>query len=121
MLVDEEEDNPPTPSTTDETTPVLDSDMEISINALTGQLGIHTIRILKTIKCTNVVILIDSGSTHSFIDPSTAQRAGCSTDPTAHLLVGITNGDKAISRGICTNLQWSMQSHSFTHTIRLLP
>lgn len=57
---------------------------------------------------------------HNFIDPQIAQQAGYSVDPKVHMLVGITNGDKTVSIGICANLPWSMQSHD-SHPIRLLP
>lgn len=49
-----------------------------------------------------------------------AKLTSCGVDPTAHMLVGVANGDKAVSQGICPNLTWAMQGHTFSHPIRLL-
>lgn len=94
--------------------------MEIYVNALIGRVGLNTIRIVGMIKKHKVTILIYSGSTHSFIDHNVAHSTSCSVDPTAYMLVGIANGDKTFSQGICSELVWTMQGHSFTHPICLL-
>lgn len=54
------------------------------------------------------------------MDQNLASLAGCTTDTIAHMLVGIANGNKTVSTGICPNLVWTMQGRSFSHSIRLL-
>ncbi|KAL4319829.1 hypothetical protein GQ457_18G007350 [Hibiscus cannabinus] len=52
---------------------LVDEELEISINALTGSVGHITLRIQGTIKGKPLSILVDSGSTHSFINPGWAK------------------------------------------------
>ncbi|XP_026450604.1 uncharacterized protein LOC113350689 [Papaver somniferum] len=52
--------------------PALESDMEIFLHALTGNVSGDTIRIPGFIKKKAISILIDTGSTHSFIDSALA-------------------------------------------------
>lgn len=66
ILIADDELVPTPPTLQDDTTPLVDSDLEISINALTGQVGVNTIRITETIKKKKVLILIDSGSTQLY-------------------------------------------------------
>lgn len=68
---------------------LLEFGMEILVNALTGQVNLHIIRIISTIKKKKVTILIDSGSTYSFINQDIAHHTGCIADPTTHMLIGI--------------------------------
>ncbi|XP_026433888.1 uncharacterized protein LOC113331395 [Papaver somniferum] len=85
----------------------VESDMDISLHALTGAVAGDTIRIPGTIKRHKVSILIDTGSTHSFIDCELARKLNCSISPTGHMLVIVVNGDKT--------------NHHFTEDLRILP
>lgn len=49
---------------------------EISVNALSGSKSIGTIRLQGMIKGKRISILIDSGSTHSFIDSRMIKQLG---------------------------------------------
>lgn len=51
------------------------------------------------------MILIDSGSTHSFLDETTAMELQCPTLATFPLLLTVANGNKMISRFKCQNFQ----------------
>lgn len=66
MLIVDPEDPPTVPPIAEEEIELIESDMEIFINALTGQTGINTIRILGTIKKKQITILIDSSSTQLY-------------------------------------------------------
>ncbi|XP_026439438.1 uncharacterized protein LOC113341994 [Papaver somniferum] len=100
--------------------PTVESDMEISLHALTGHAIGDTIRIPGILHNCKISVLIDTGSTHSFIDCDLATSLGCDITPTANISVTVANGDKTVSNGICTSLQWKMQNHSFAGNPRLL-
>ncbi|XP_026378573.1 uncharacterized protein LOC113273013 [Papaver somniferum] len=99
----------------------INFDIEISLHALTGTVTGETIRIPGILNKHKVSILIDSGSTTSFIDSTLASTLHCTITPTASMLVIVANGDKTCSTGICSKLQWSMQGHKFVEDLRLLP
>jgi hypothetical protein len=48
--------------------------LEISIHAISGIPTPNTMRIIGTIQQQRVVILVDLGSTHNFLDPSVVKR-----------------------------------------------
>ncbi|KAL4369229.1 hypothetical protein GQ457_05G012890 [Hibiscus cannabinus] len=96
-----------------------DDKLEISMNALTGSVGYSTIRIQGTIKGNPVSILVDSGSTHSFITPGWAKE-GLELVQTSPLIITVANGEKLHSTTKVKQLQWQMQGHSFLHDFRVL-
>ncbi|XP_026433313.1 uncharacterized protein LOC113330698 [Papaver somniferum] len=100
-------------------TPV-DSGMEISLHALTGTISGDTIRILGLLKKHKISILIDSGSTHSFIDSALSTKLHYEIQPNAHLLVIVANGERTVISGVCPQIQWSMQDYQFSGDLRLL-
>ncbi|XP_026398846.1 uncharacterized protein LOC113294680 [Papaver somniferum] len=94
-----------TPNDTDKEPP-LDSDMEISLHALTGTISGDTIRIPGLLKKQAISILIDTA---------------CPIAQTASLLVTVANGDKTVSSGLCYQLECSMQGQKYCGDLRLLP
>jgi hypothetical protein len=52
-----------------------DSKLEISLQAITGSAYPKTMRVLGSINGQQLVILIDSGSTHNFLDANFAKKA----------------------------------------------
>ncbi|XP_026409962.1 uncharacterized protein LOC113305068 [Papaver somniferum] len=99
----------------------VQSDIEVSLHALTGSATGDTIRIPCLLLQRKVSILIDSGSTTSFIDRTLASSLKCPIEQTPSMLVTVSNGDQTVSTGICSNLQWSMQGYAFVENLRLLP
>ncbi|XP_026410555.1 uncharacterized protein LOC113305769 [Papaver somniferum] len=98
----------------------IDSDMEISLHAITGTVTGDTIRIPGLLKSKSISILIDTGSTTSFLDCSLATKLKCRVEQTAPMLVTVANGEKTMSTGICSKLHWSMQGYHFTEDLILL-
>lgn len=68
----------------------------------------------------SVVALIDSGSTHSFLDPRVISSADYSVTKTKPMLIEVANGGTMISDSICRGVNWSLQGHSFQNDFRLL-
>ncbi|XP_026439743.1 uncharacterized protein LOC113338565 [Papaver somniferum] len=96
-------------------------DLDISLHALNGNATGDTIRIPGVLNNHKVSILIDSGSTTSFIDSALATSLQCNIDSTAPMKVTVANGEYTLIHGICTQLQWSMHVHTFVENLRLLP
>ncbi|XP_026398810.1 uncharacterized protein LOC113294638 [Papaver somniferum] len=95
--------------------------IEISLHALTGATTHETIRISGHLNKHTVTVLIDTCSTHSFIDATLISQLGLHVSPTGHMLVTVANGDSTISQDICHNLTWEMQGYQFSANLRSLP
>jgi len=61
-----------------------------------------------------VVILIDTRSNHSFLDPNVAKKAKLPAHEGSMLSVKVANGDSVPCQGYCAAVQVSMQGHSFS-------
>lgn len=64
-------------------------------------------------------ILMDTGSTSTFIDSVTAHKMGCKISPAPLIHINVAGGGILSSHQICHNFT-SMQGHTFTYTIRLI-
>ncbi|KAL4310989.1 hypothetical protein GQ457_01G000170 [Hibiscus cannabinus] len=93
--------------------------LEISINALIGNVGCNTLRIQGTIKGRPLNILVDSGSTHSFITAAWAKE-GMEVVQTQPMAITVANGEKLYSTAKSNLLSWKMQGHRFEHNFRVL-
>jgi hypothetical protein len=86
---------------------------EISIHALAGSPSPKTMCILGYVNDCAVVILIDTGSTHNFMDPSIQQRAHLHLQSTTRLLVRVANRDSLCSTGKCVDISFHMQGNTY--------
>ncbi|KAB1203113.1 hypothetical protein CJ030_MR8G008945 [Morella rubra] len=91
----------------------IEADLEISLHALTGSLNPKTMRVVGRVGGQNVVILIDSGSTHNFLDPSIVKRGHLSVDRGEEIRVRVANGELLTSEGRSENVKISLQGNSF--------
>ncbi|KAH6761080.1 hypothetical protein C2S51_018029 [Perilla frutescens var. frutescens] len=96
----------------------------VSIEALTrklkGEDGITTLRFTGNSQGHPLQILIDTGSTLSFIKESTAQLIGCTTTTATPLLILVANGQRLVSTSHAEEFGWEVQGHKLTHSLRLL-
>ncbi|XP_026443579.1 uncharacterized protein LOC113343662 [Papaver somniferum] len=123
MLVvsDEETASPPIEDSEEETASPStsgDTTMEIPLHALTGLVTQSTIRVPGKLLNQDIFILIDTGSTHSFVDSSLADKLHLHIDHTGQMLVTVANGDTTVSHGVFQDLQWSMQGYKFSSDLR---
>ena len=79
----------------------------ISLHAIIGSLHPKTMRVLGSIGGQKVVVLIDSGSTHNFVDSLVCKRAHLVIQKEKHIRVRVANGELVVSEGHC--LQVSVQ------------
>ncbi|XP_027170262.1 uncharacterized protein LOC113770100 [Coffea eugenioides] len=98
---------------------LADEHIEVSVHALAGGAGHKTIKLKGLTKGRQVTALIDSGSTHCFIDEQLATELRLGTQGPS-LLVNVANGEKVDSKGLDKPLQWEMQGHQFQHTFNTL-
>ena len=89
----EEED---TPENLDQELEPITEEMEpqISMNAMCGNTGFQTMRINCHVGKKTIHILIDSGSTHNFLDDKLARKLGYKLEPVPAQFVTIAGGNK---------------------------
>lgn len=85
----------------------------ISLHAITSLVTSKTMRIKGRLNIQELVILIDSGSTHNFVDPAMVRRAQIPINPRHKLTMTVANGEKATSKGGLFNLKVKLQNHRF--------
>ena len=113
----------------EEEMPDMDTGKQLEEEEERGQISLHTleghpsekiIKIRGNIGKRKLLILIDSGSSHSFLDESTTKELLCILQPTIPLYVMVANGHKMISRYKCQGFTWRMQGHEFSVELRIL-
>lgn len=67
------------------------------------------------------MILIDSGSSCTFISDKTVAALKCATTSVSSVSVTVANGQKLVSDKQVHNFTWWVQGHTFTHSARVLP
>ena len=81
----------------------------ISLHALTGTTDYHTMRVQGKIKNQLVNILVDTGSTHNFVDQQMVKQLGVKLKTIQSFMVTVANGDKLQAQQGCPNLTWEVQ------------
>lgn len=89
-------------------------DPKISLNAISGSLGVKCMRLLGSILQHHVSILVDSGSTHNFLDPSLLSKICLTVQPTPQLQVKIADGSFIQSCGQVLSVSLKVQGHLLT-------
>jgi len=84
----------------------------MSLNTLNGISTFHTMRVTGRVKNTPLHILIDSGSTHSFLDLATAKRLHCEIRkvPPLQVVVVDSNYHALPCAGVLRGLCWERHS-----------
>ncbi|KAF8411843.1 hypothetical protein HHK36_004402 [Tetracentron sinense] len=84
---------------------------EISLHAIAGAPTPQTMRLQGHVNNQIVVVLVDSGSTHNFLDPSIALKARLPVCSGGRLQVMVANCDSLASEGRCERHQYLTRSH----------
>ena len=66
------------------------------------------------------MVLIDNGSTHSFLNEATTKELRCKLTHTTPLSVTVANGHKMFSHCKCLDFTWMMQEYEFKVDLRVL-
>ncbi|KHN07600.1 Retrovirus-related Pol polyprotein from transposon opus, partial [Glycine soja] len=116
----------PLPEPTPACPPDLDSTSEltpphVSLHALSGLPSSETFRLVGIINHSPLTILIDSGSTHNFLQPRLAQFLRLKTQPTNPLNVLVGNGSVLKCDQVCHDISLLLQDHHFLQPSSLPP
>ncbi|XP_041009475.1 uncharacterized protein LOC121253540 [Juglans microcarpa x Juglans regia] len=99
---------------------LLGSNPEISLNALTGTPCPNTMRVRGKLGTSMVVILVDSESTHNFLDPLIVKKNQLPMDGAGQLKVRVANGELLQSQGYCSNVLTNIQGTTFSPSFHVL-
>ncbi|XBI69047.1 hypothetical protein VPH35_048168 [Triticum aestivum] len=94
--------------------------MSISKVATTGKTTPHTIRLLGRIAGKEVLILVDSGSSHSFISEEVASHLADKVQPMNQISVKIANGGLLSCSAMIPACTWQTQGFEFKTDMRVL-
>ncbi|KAJ0101559.1 hypothetical protein Patl1_05236 [Pistacia atlantica] len=86
---------------------------------MAGSLSPKTMRIEGFINSQKVLILIDIGSTHSFVDPYVARKSKLPMGK-SQLTVKVANGDSLLCQGYCRAVPIQLQNLKTTANLYLL-
>lgn len=92
----------------------------ISVHAVAGTESTETIRLRALVGNQVMLLLVDSGSTHTFVNSEFARRAGCQVQDAELVTVRVANGDTLQSNQQVAQLQWWCQGNTFATDMCLL-
>lgn len=126
MLQYDDDDEDPSPHTEPpDPTPNQDTakegDHHLSLNATKGGTGVGTIRFSGTIGNIPVQVLLDGGSSESFIQPRIAQFLKLPVESATNFRVLIGNGQTMQTEGWLPQLSVLIQGHELQVPVHLLP
>ncbi|KAK2387384.1 hypothetical protein QL285_061173 [Trifolium repens] len=106
---------------TDLPDPTFDTNPQISLHALMGHTIPQTLKMLGHIQKHPLHVLIDSGSTHNFIQDRVAKSLGLTLEPTPSFQVLVGNGEELNCTHMSHNTPLYIDSHLFLVDLFVLP
>jgi hypothetical protein len=94
---------------------------QISLHALMGHSIPQTLRVMGQIRNNPVSTLIDSGSTHNFVQDRVARQLGLPTEPAHSFKVLVGNREVLNCSTMCPNIPLLLGSHEFQVDLFVLP
>jgi len=94
---------------------------QISLNVMSGSVGFQAMRVNGHARKKQIHILIDSGSTHNFLDENLAKKLGCKLETMTAQSVTIVNGNRMQCHYACREFKWTLHSTEFQYEVYLLP
>ena len=99
----------------------VEEEILLSVNALSGADHPKTIRFRALVGSQVVIILLDLGSTHSFIDETTMSRLNLQSHKLKkELSVKVANGDILPCKAEVSALTWRLQGNTFTYPLKVV-
>jgi hypothetical protein len=98
-----------------------DHDCHVSIHAFAGSSKLGTIQFRALVGDQVMLLLLDSGSLHSFVDSALVNKLKCSVTTIPTLKVKVAGGAYMYCDTMVPNMQWWLQGYTFAHDMRVLP
>lgn len=95
--------------------------MALSPEAFSCQVTPKTLKLYGSVQGHGVVILIDSGSTHTFISHTLASKLHGSTIVPIPVTVHVANGHQLTCQTEFLDMPWPVQNCTFQSTLKVLP
>lgn len=92
----------------------------ISIQALSGCKSYQAMRIVGFAQRKPLHILMDTGSTHNFLDLDYAKSLGCIMEPIQPQSIKVADGNNIPCKFKCENFVWSINGHEFRNKVLLI-
>ncbi|KAH0663643.1 hypothetical protein KY285_028630 [Solanum tuberosum] len=80
----------------------------VFVHAMNGSHDFKTMRVTVSVKGKAVHVLIDTSSTHNFLDLNTTKNLGCVMTTISHFAVSVADGKKIQSNYVCKKLAQNM-------------
>ena len=93
---------------------------QLSLNALAGTVVGDVLQLRGRVQNKVMLVLIDSGSSNSFVSASFLNRAGLTTVPTTPKQVKLPNGQLLVSDSKVPQMEWWCQGHTLVHDMQVL-
>ncbi|KAI4357293.1 hypothetical protein L6164_001252 [Bauhinia variegata] len=98
-----------------------DEEINISVNAVRGLGGNHTMYLQATIKKQDIAMLVDSGSTPNFLSEALVKKLGLSTQYIGSHYATVANASLMEINYKCFMVKWVVQQHEFQCDFYVLP
>ncbi|KAL8159021.1 hypothetical protein V2J09_000558 [Rumex salicifolius] len=99
----------------------LEESAQISVNAVAGVSNYRTMRVKGMFGKKALFILIDSGSTHNFIDQGIAAKLGCTLLSSGLSKVSLADGSTLDVSAKIENFKWQFQQVEFQADLMVIP
>ncbi|XP_042983164.1 uncharacterized protein LOC122312586 [Carya illinoinensis] len=93
---------------------------EISLHAITGSLNPRTMRVKGKVGSQWATILIDTGSTHNFLDPAVVIKGQLPINQERRVRVRVASGEQLLSEGESVQTRFNIQGISFVDNMHVL-
>jgi hypothetical protein len=87
---------------------------QLSLNAIAGTEGANSIQLKATVQNKTILILVDTGSSHSFVSSQFVHMARLPTAPVPRQKIRLADGSSMSTTELVRDLQWYIRGHTFT-------
>jgi predicted aspartyl protease len=97
-----------------------EEDCFLSLNAIVGTQNNKVIHLVVLVNNQVISILVDSGSSHTFLNESMLLRLACKVTTVPKMIVKVANGDIVFSDREVKDFHWWIQGHTFKVDAKIL-